>query len=183
MNHNLFRSLMVLQKSDFMAKLRVSIIRRSGIEVGELSSLGSGVSITTSMLKIGNNVRIGSGSRVNNAAPVEIHDWVRIGSEVLIETSTHQIVQYGSFRRQAGDEVLKPVIIERGCMIYARAIILPGVTVREGCVIGGGSVIDRSTEPNGFYIGNRPRKPIHVYPSDYKESIEKFKLNDVASLE
>ncbi len=34
------------------------------------------------------------------------------------------------------------------------AIIMPGVTIAEGCVVAAGAVVTRSTEPNGLYAGN-----------------------------
>ncbi|MGU3330819.1 acyltransferase [Methylobacterium mesophilicum] len=161
-----FRFLMAVQKSEFMSDWRVRLLKQAGIEIGHASSIGSGVSIVTKNLKIGDNVRVGAGTRIDNEAFVSISDWVRMGPEVLLETATHRLIQTGPFRRTKGDEIYKPIIIERGCMIYARAVILPGVTIREGCVIGGGSVIDKSTEPNGFYVGNRPKSPIYVFPSN-----------------
>lgn len=165
MNKHIFRLLMSIQRIETIAKFRVAIIRMCGIEVGLKSSVGSNVHISCGALVVGDNVRIGVGTRINNTGGVEIHDWVRMGADILIETSTHKIIPTGPYRRTTGDEIYKAVIIERGCMIYARAIILPGVTIREGCVIGAGAVIDKSTEPNGLYIGHRPRSPIFTYPA------------------
>jgi maltose O-acetyltransferase len=135
-----------------------------GIRIGENTTVGSGVRILTNRLTLGENVRVGAGSRINNLAPVEIGEWVRMGSEILLETSTHKIIETGPYRRTTGDEIHKPIVIERGCMIYARVAILPGVTIKEGCVLGAGSIIDRTTDKNGLYIGNRPREPVYIYP-------------------
>jgi acetyltransferase-like isoleucine patch superfamily enzyme len=135
-----------------------------GIKVGANTTVGTGVSILTNRLTLGENVRIGAGARINNLAHVEIGEWVRMGSDVLLETSTHKIIRTGPYRRTSGDELYKSIVIERGCMIYARVTILPGVTIKEGCVIGAGSVIDKSTERNGLYVGNRPHEPVFIYP-------------------
>ena len=159
-----FRIINTLQRLEVTSEFRVNILRFAGLKIGEKSSVGSGVHILTNRFSLGSNVRIGSGSRINNFARVDIDDWVRLGSEVLIETGTHKIIASGPYRRTVGDEIYKPIKIERGCMIYARAIILPGVTIREGCVIGAGAVIDRDTKPNGLYVGNRPKEPIKTYP-------------------
>ncbi|WP_409565385.1 acyltransferase [Methylobacterium sp. J-001] len=157
---------MSIQRAEFLADARVKILRRTGIKIGVNSSFGSGVHISTGLLTVGDNVRIGAGSRIDNEAQVTIHEWVRMGPEVLLETATHKLLPNGPYRRTSGDEVYKPITIERGCMIYARAIILPGVVIREGCVIGGGAVIDKSTQPNGLYVGNRPRSPTLVFPDN-----------------
>ena len=39
-----------------------------------------------------------------------------------------------------------------------RAIILPGVTIAEGCVIAAGAVVNKSTEPDGLYAGVPARR-------------------------
>ena len=158
-----FRLAACLQKYELLASLRIRILRAAGIRLGVGSSVGSGVSFISDLLTVGHNVRIGSGSRIDNFAMISIGDWVRLGPEVILETASHTVTSTGPFRRTVGDEEFKPIIIERGCMIYARAIILPGVTIREGCVIGAGSIIDRSTEPNGLYVGDRPRTPMRKY--------------------
>ena len=146
--------------------MRAHLLRSAGVKIGNNSSIGSGVNILTSRLVVGDNVRIGVGSRINNYAQIEVGEWVRMGSEVHLETATHKIIKTGPYRRTTGDEIYKPIIIERGCMIYARVMILPGVVIREGCVIGAGSIIDRSTEKNGLYVGIRPREPLYTYPGE-----------------
>ena len=132
--------------------------------MGSDSSVGSGVSFISNQLSVGKHVRIGSGSRIDNFAAVSLGDWVRIGPEVMLETASHDILPTGPYRRTFDDEDFKPIVIERGCMIYARAIILPGVTVAEGCVIGAGSIIDKNTQPYCLYVGNRPKEPKRRYP-------------------
>ena len=49
--------------------------------------------------------------------------------------------------------VCKSVRIKRGSWLGLGSIILPGVTVAEGCVIGAGAVVTKDTEPHGFYTG------------------------------
>ena len=163
MLRHLFRLAVYIQKIELFSFVRSRILQVVGIKIGSNSSVGSGVSFISEHLVLGENVRIGSGSRIDNFAMVTLGDWVRLGPEVLLETASHRISQSGPFRRTANDEEFKPIVIERGCMVFARATILPGVTIREGCVIGAGSIIDRSTEPNCLYVGDRPRSPKKVY--------------------
>jgi putative colanic acid biosynthesis acetyltransferase WcaF len=47
-----------------------------------------------------------------------------------------------------------PITIGRGAWVAARAIVLPGVTVGEGCVIGAGSVVTRDMPPRTVCVGN-----------------------------
>jgi galactoside O-acetyltransferase len=53
----------------------------------------------------------------------------------------------------------KPVIIRRYVIIGAGSMILPGVTVNEGCSVGAMSMITRDTEPWKIYVGI-PARPI-----------------------
>jgi acetyltransferase-like isoleucine patch superfamily enzyme len=50
------------------------------------------------------------------------------------------------------------VNIGRHVIIGTGAIVLPGVTVAEGCSIGAMSLVSKSTEPWGIYMGNPARK-------------------------
>lgn len=50
-----------------------------------------------------------------------------------------------------------PIIIEDGCWIGANVVIMPGVTIKKGCVIGATALVTKDTEPNGLYVG----KPAH----------------------
>ena len=45
------------------------------------------------------------------------------------------------------------VVIESGCWIGTRAIILKGVTVGRGSVIGAGAIVTKDVPPYSVYIG------------------------------
>lgn len=81
---------------------------------------------------------------------VEIGEAVRMSFRCVIMSNTHHISR-SVFRRSKPGDRHRPVIIERGCWIGAHVTIYPGVIIREGCVINAGSVITKSTEPNGLY--------------------------------
>jgi acetyltransferase-like isoleucine patch superfamily enzyme len=108
----------------------------------------------------GRNITIGAGSGINmgvvfdNMAPITIGRDVYIGHEVMVITSTHE---HGTDGRAAGRAVGKPVTIEDGAWIGARAILLPGVTVGAGCTVAAGSVVRRNCAPGGIYAGTPAR--------------------------
>lgn len=52
-----------------------------------------------------------------------------------------------------------PVVIENNCWIGFRSIILPNVTIGEGCMIGAGSVVTDNLIPYSIAAGN-PAKVI-----------------------
>lgn len=52
----------------------------------------------------------------------------------------------------------KSIIIEDDVWIGAVVKVLDGVTIAQGCVIGANSVVTKSTEPYGIYVGIPARK-------------------------
>ena len=60
------------------------------------------------------------------------------------------------FRQQT---VRKTVVVERFCNIGTHAVIVPGVTLREGTVVGVKSLVLRKTKPWTVYFGI-PAKPL-----------------------
>mgnify|MGYP003683529013 CR=1 FL=1 len=56
-------------------------------------------------------------------------------------------------------EVSGNVTLNNFCNVGTNAVIFPGVELKEGTVIGAGSVVRNSTEPWTIYAGN-PAKPI-----------------------
>lgn len=50
------------------------------------------------------------------------------------------------------------VVIESGCWIGTRAIILKGVTIGRGSVIGAGAVVTKDVPPYSIYVGVPERK-------------------------
>ena len=50
--------------------------------------------------------------------------------------------------------VVKPIIVEDGAWVGARATVLPGVTIKSHSIIAAGSVITKDTEPYMIYVGN-----------------------------
>lgn len=53
-----------------------------------------------------------------------------------------------------GYEDNKPVVIEDNCWIGARVIIVPGVTIGEGCVLAAGAVVSKDMPPYSVVAGN-----------------------------
>jgi dTDP-4-amino-4,6-dideoxy-D-glucose acyltransferase len=57
------------------------------------------------------------------------------------------------------EEIIEDVIFEKFAILGTNSIVLPGVTLSEGCVIGANSLVTKTTEPWTIYVGN-PAKPI-----------------------
>ena len=108
---------------------------------------------------IGNDVSIGPHSLLwTTGAKIFIKDKVIIGPGLSIITGNHRTNIVGKYmaditieEKQKDDDQI--VVIEKDVWIGANATILKGVVVAEGCVIGAGTVLTKSTEPYGIYAG------------------------------
>lgn len=70
------------------------------------------------------------------------------------------------------------VVLERHVIIGAGSIIMPGVTVAEGCSLGAMTMLRKSTAPWGIYVGN-PAKRLSERSQDMLK-IEAQLLQDLA---
>ena len=67
----------------------------------------------------------------------------------------------------------KPVTIKKSSIIGMKSAILPGVTIEEGTAIGSMSLVTKSTDPWGIYVGI-PAKRIKDRKKDILELEKKF---------
>ena len=64
---------------------------------------------------------------------------------------------------------IEPIRIKRFAGTLANSVVLPGVTMAEGSVLGGNSLLKKDTEPWTVYAGN-PAKPIRS--RDHRKAYE-----------
>lgn len=64
-----------------------------------------------------------------------------MGPEVVVYTSGHKIDRIDSLMRLQGGMEVEPVAIENDVWIGRRVMIMPGVSIGDGCVIGAGAVV------------------------------------------
>ncbi|MBE6769136.1 MAG: acetyltransferase [Ruminococcaceae bacterium] len=132
-----------------------------------LTSCGSNVRINKNCnfqgnIECGNNIHIGSGAYfVSTKAKLIIKDNVMFAPNVTIYTGDHPVNVIGKHiieitdidKEKMGGVFDKDVIIEEGCWIGTRAIILKGVTIGRGSVIGAGAVVTKDVPPYSIYVG------------------------------
>lgn len=120
-------------------------------------------------LFIGENSVINDGCRIDNRGKIYIGSNVSISSESFIVSSQHDIQSsdFGTITRETviGDYVF----------IGVRSLILPNVTLKEGCVVGAGSIVTKSFDEYSVIAGN-PAKIIAIRNSklDYQLSHKPF---------
>lgn len=113
-------------------------------------NISAGAYFRTNKVKFGNGTYVNNNCYFDNLEIVEIGDKCHIAMEVLFCTVSHEI---GSDKQRGGKVISAPIKIGNGCWIGARTTILPGVTIRDGCIIAAGSVVNKDCEPNGLYAG------------------------------
>jgi acetyltransferase-like isoleucine patch superfamily enzyme len=77
---------------------------------------------------------------------ITIGDGVQIGPNVTIATDNHDFKNRSVLR-------CKPVVIKKNAWIGASVTILPGVTIGENAVIGGGAVVTKDIPDNAIAAG------------------------------
>ena len=84
-----------------------------------------------------------------------IPEGVTIENDVFIGPSvTFLNDKYPPSRREEWEEVL----VKAGAVIGGSAVILPGVTLGEGCFVGAGSVVTKSIPDGERWMGNPAKK-------------------------
>lgn len=103
----------------------------------------------------GKDVFIGGGEFFCQGGLI-IDDNVIIANDLLVLTSDHvfDISDSYPFNNQIR---LAPVHIKTGVWIGSRVTILPGVIIGEHSIVGANSVVTKSLEPYGVYVGNPAR--------------------------
>lgn len=105
---------------------------------------------------------------------IKIGDYVRIASHTSIYT--HGGIW--SIRKYYNDPTLEQfgkVRIGSYTSIGAHAMIMPGVTIGERCIVAGGAVVTKSV-PDGCMVAGNPAKFIGYTEDFYKRLKEKYDL-------
>ncbi len=140
--------------------VRPYLYRLAGYNVHPKSRIRDGVIIKygdRGWINMPKGTVVSQGCFFDTAGGIDIGEHVTVGHFAHVYSGTHAVMP-SVYRLDLLNLELKPVRIERGCWIGGRATILPGVTVAEGCVIAAGSVVAKSTEPNGLYAGVPARR-------------------------
>lgn len=138
------------------AFVRTRLLNVLGANLDPSACIWSGCRLRSSSLVMGKESFINVGFFFDGAARLVIGENVRIGQFFSVVTATHQIGP--SKQRCTMEALLGDVVIEDGCWIGVNVTILPGVTIRQGCVIGAGTLVSTSTDPDGLYVGSPARR-------------------------
>lgn len=115
--------------------------------------------------KISPTSHLKSGAYVSCLDRVSIGEYFHCGQNLMIHTNNHDY-DHGECIPYGDKQITKPVIIKDFVWCGANVIILPGVTIGEGCVIGAGSVVTHDIPDYAVAAGN-PAKVIKYRDVDH----------------
>lgn len=137
----------------------------------------------------GNNVFIQPDFQIGHEEQLFLHNYVRIGNAAFIDAnggveiesgfvsgphltiiSVNHIFENASKVPFSNDIVRKKVFIGKNCWLGANVFIVPGVSLGEGCIVAGGSVVTKSF-PSLCVLGGNPAKILKTRDrADYERS-------------
>lgn len=122
-----------------------------GLNVHHGAAFGLGRNI-----RVGDETNIGIDAYINGRGGVILGDNVLMGPEVMIYTGTHTFSHpVMPIRRQPMRYA--PVTIGNDVWLGARSIILPGITIDDGCIVGANSVVTKDLPPRSIAVGSPAR--------------------------
>lgn len=152
MNRLVFRLLIGLQKwSIWPSAFRGVLLRLAGISVGRGSRVMANVHFSSDKVRIGDGCFINLDCLFEGHGQITLANGVFFGPRVSLITSSHRI---GPARVRAGELWTASVSIGEGAWIGAGAMILPNVEITGGCVVAAGSLVTKTTQRDGLYLGS-----------------------------
>lgn len=130
---------------------------RMSLWIGDSTKIYPNVSIIGSECKIDVRVVIFEDVEIDATSSVHIGSNVCIGARCEIYSHIHNysLKATGIFSSQ---ETNAPTRIENDVLLYNNAKLMPGVTIKQGSIIGNSSVVYKDTDGYSIYAGNPARK-------------------------
>lgn len=143
--------------------LRYCILKTICKECGDNVAIAPGVYIFNAQnLYLGNNISIHPMCYIE-CGPFE-DSYIKIDDDVSIAHGTTIICTSHTYKHETIKTIkdmpveFKPIHICSNVWIGAKSTILYGVTVSSGCIIGANSVLTKSTDMDGIYVGAPARR-------------------------
>lgn len=103
----------------------------------------------------GDHCWIGQGVWVDNLADVRLGSHVCLSQQAYLCTGSHD------YRQPTFDLTVRPLEIQCGAWIGARAVLLPGVTVGANAIVAAASVVTRDVLP-ATVVAGQPAKAVRT---------------------
>lgn len=162
-----------------------TIIGLENISLGENIRIDGGVTIAcaSGYLKVGSYIHIGSGCHITCAGGVELSDFSGLSQGVRIYSGSDDYsgnsLTNPTLPNKYLNIIVNPVLIGRHVIIGSGSVVLPGVKIGNGTSVGALSLVSKSLEEWGVYVG-APAKRIKARKKALLEQ-EKLLLDERAS--
>lgn len=145
-----FANALVLQNAlNPSSRLKVMVLRAFGARIGQGVNIKPGVNVKYPWhLAIGDHAWIGERVWLDSLAQISIGAHACLSQDVYLCTGNHD------WSDPHFGLIVKPITVEDGAWIGARATLLSGVTIASHSVVTAGAVVSRGTEPYTIYAGN-----------------------------
>ena len=151
------------------------------IEIGDSSRIHD-LCVISGKIKIGRNVHITPMCLVAGGEQwVIFEDFTTIAYGVQIFTQSDdysgKTMTNSTIPKEYKNEYKSKVILRKYSIVGAGSIIMPGVVLSEGTSVGAMSLVLKSTDPWGIYVGN-PVKRLKDRQKDLLEFEKKYLENE-----
>ena len=133
----------------FPVRWRGPALRRLGVSIGTAKVLDH-CYFGSPRVSIGDGTYVNTSVFFDAGGRIEVGPRCAIGMRVTILTTTHEL---GGPAKRNGPNLNLTTRIGAGCWIGAAAMIMPGVSVGDGCIVAAGAVVTKDCEPHGLYAG------------------------------
>ncbi len=86
-------------------------------------------------------------------------DQIKIGKQSIVSQDAFLCTASHDITSPIMELTTKPIVIEDQVWVCARAIVMPGVTLHEGCVVAAGAVVTKDV-PAWTVVGGNPARVI-----------------------
>jgi acetyltransferase-like isoleucine patch superfamily enzyme len=141
---------------------KASIYNCDQIEIGDNSRIDD-FCVISGKIKIGKNVHITPTCLVAGGEKgIIFEDFTTIAYGVQVFTQSDdysgKTMTNSTVPKEYKNEYMQEVILKKQSIVGAGSIIMPGVVLAEGTSVGAMSLVLKSTEPWGIYVGNPARR-------------------------
>jgi maltose O-acetyltransferase len=117
------------------------------------------------------NVRIGDRSVVNRNCLIDNRGFVEIGSDVSIAREVQIYTAGHDLESPFFEMLVAPVSVGDHAVIFARATIMPGVSIGRGAVVYPGAVVSKDV-PDRAIVGGVPARVLGRRPAEPRYALE-----------
>ena len=154
--YHFYYSFYLKWKKQLLHKIKMERILRKANHVGKFLKANGIVEGVSNNITIKDYVNL-NGVKFLGKGRVTIGNYFHSGEEITFLTSNHNFrnakaIPYDS-TYNVGD-----IVVEDFVWLGHGVIILPGVTLGEGCIVGAGAVVTRNVAPLTIVAGNPAKK-------------------------